>query len=728
MSFLGTIGNIATSAVSRALGKETLNLPFTIGEPILEQDPGSHTEDIIRPLPKDDNAPVSVFLFDCVKHKDRLPLARNALKRFKTLRHPDLLKFIDGGETDAQIVIGTEPVKPLRTQLNDEVNPNFIAWGLYKTASALKFINQDCSLAHGNVRISSIYTTKAGEWRLCGFELLGSLKEESNILYEWGPRIIESKYAPPELTSSNWFSAQGNPVTAIDAWAYACLIYEIFNGPLSRREEMSRIGAIPKPLASIYRGLCNPNPKLRQNFADLLEQGQQHNGYFFSDFIKASVFLEQISVKDSHEKEQFLKNLGNSLDSFPADYCMYKILPELINAIEFGGASAKTLNLITKVGERLTPEEYETMIVPCIIRLFSSPDRAMRVTLCENLGTFGQHISNKLANEKIFPNIATGFMDTSAVVRESTLKAVLVIIPKLSERIINNDLLRFLAKLQTDEEAGIRANTTICLGKLSKFLNDATKKRVLIPAFTRSLHDPFPPARNAGLLAFAATSDCYEPEDIAKKVIPATSFLLIDPEKSVRNQAFKNLDVFVKRMEKHAQSIPEVVPENTSSSSPSRQPEKTDASSDGWAGWAMGAISTRLVGAATSGPLSPTTIPAKPDAPSSPSRKAQTTEERFAPPTAVREASRQTFSTVGSDGGGGWDDEQDEWGKADDTKSGSVGSPKSSSGAAKTPQSPVVGGDGDDREAARKAKKEQLAALREQKKAALAAKKLAQGN
>lgn len=50
-----------------------------------------------------------------------------------------------------------------------------------------------------------------------------------------------------------------------------------------------------------------------------------------------------------------------------------------------------------------------------------------------------------------------------------------------------------------DEEAPIRANTTILLGNLAAHLGEATQKRVLLNAFTRALKDTFPPARVAGL-------------------------------------------------------------------------------------------------------------------------------------------------------------------------------------------------------------------------------------
>jgi SCY1-like protein 1 len=64
----------------------------------------------------------------------------------------------------------------------------------------------------------------------------------------------------------------------------------------------------------------------------------------------------------------------------------------------------------------------------------------------------------------------TGFTDVAPVVREQTVKAVLTIVPKLSDRIVNGELLRYLAKTANDEQPGIRTNTTICLGKIARYL------------------------------------------------------------------------------------------------------------------------------------------------------------------------------------------------------------------------------------------------------------------
>lgn len=55
--------------------------------------------------------------------------------------------------------------------------------------------------------------------------------------------------------------------------------------------------------------------------------------------------------------------------------------------------------------------------------------------------------------------------------REQTVKAVLTVINKLSDRVVNGELLRFLARTANDEQPGIRTNTTICLGRIAKNLS-----------------------------------------------------------------------------------------------------------------------------------------------------------------------------------------------------------------------------------------------------------------
>jgi SCY1-like protein 1 len=126
--------------------------------------------------------------------------------------------------------------------------------------------------------------------------------------------------------------------------------------------------------------------------------------------------------------------------------------------------------------------------------------------------------------------------------------------------------------MQTDSEPSIRTNTCILLGRLGPTLGYNTKKKVLVPAFVRAMKDSFVHARVAGLMAFMATIDCFDAEDIATKVIPNLAPGMIDKEKyanstlcwsvpillftrTVRNQAFKAVELYIKKLEGHAATM-----------------------------------------------------------------------------------------------------------------------------------------------------------------------------
>jgi hypothetical protein len=137
------------------------------------------------------------------------------------------------------LYIVTDPVEPLSVKLRSveaEGRSNFIAWGLlrilvsirgtgneathravsfadesaahgwlsasvmlthslslaHEIQTALKFLHVDAGLSHCNLKVDSIYTLKSGEWRLGGFEVLSSLKDET-------PFVCVSRGSPKQL-------------------------------------------------------------------------------------------------------------------------------------------------------------------------------------------------------------------------------------------------------------------------------------------------------------------------------------------------------------------------------------------------------------------------------------------------------------------------------------------------------------------------------------------------
>ena len=78
-----------------------------------------------------------------------LPLARNALRKLRTVRHPDVLRFIDAVETETCIWIATERVRHLPGVLDAMSAPgqrgsgkdDYLVWGLQRVSVSISYVH-----------------------------------------------------------------------------------------------------------------------------------------------------------------------------------------------------------------------------------------------------------------------------------------------------------------------------------------------------------------------------------------------------------------------------------------------------------------------------------------------------------------------------------------------------------------------------------------------------------
>ncbi|XP_009590239.1 uncharacterized protein LOC107824750 isoform X2 [Nicotiana tabacum] len=538
------------------------DLPYSIGEPYSSAW-GSWVH--YRGTSKDDGTPVSIFALSGSNTNDgHLAAGRNGVKRLRTVRHPNILSFLhsteaenfDGSTTKVIIYIVTEPVMPLSEKLKElglkgTQRDEYYAWGLHRIAKAVSFLNNDCKLVHGNVCLASVVVTQTLDWKLHAFDVLSEFdgQNESSVgpmlQYDW---LIGAQYKSQELLKSDWTTIRKSPPWATDSWGLGCLIYELFSGTkLSKTEELRNTASIPKSLLPDYQRLLSSMPARRLNSSKLLE----NNEYFHNKLVETIQFMEILNLKDSVEKDTFFRKLPNLAEQLPREIVLKKLLPLLASALEFGSAAAPALTALLKVGSWLSTDEFSVKVLPTIIRLFSSNDRAIRVGLLQHIDQYGESLSAQVV-EQVYAHVATGFSDTSAFLRELTLKSMLVLAPKLSHRTISGSLLKYLSKLQVDEEPAIRTNTTILLGNIASYLNEGTRKRVLINAFTvRALRDTFSPARAAGVMALCATSSYYDVTEIATRILPNIVVLTIDPDSDVQSNAFQAVDQFLQLVKQH---------------------------------------------------------------------------------------------------------------------------------------------------------------------------------
>nr|XP_036589279.1 uncharacterized protein CTRU02_00032 [Colletotrichum truncatum]KAF6801284.1 hypothetical protein CTRU02_00032 [Colletotrichum truncatum] len=537
---------------------------------------------------------------------------------------------------------------------------------------------------------------------MSGFEVLSSVKEDDAVIYTYGSLVPDSaRYAPPELARGGWDAIKKSPHSAVDSFGFGCLIFEVFNGDFMGSDQAGQTKGIPPTMQQSYKRLVNPNPKARVSVGHFLEQGQRSGAFFDSPLIKLTEGIENLGVKTETEREEFLDDLDQLTDDFPEDFFKMKVLPELIKSVEFGGGGPKAFSVVMKIAAKLSDDDFDAKITPVVVRLFSNPDRAIRVCLLDSLPLMIDRLSQKIVNDKIFPQLVTGFTDVAPIVREQTLKSVLVIISKLSDRTINGDLLKYLAKTANDEQPGIRTNTTICLGKIAKNLGTSSRSKVLIAAFTRSLRDPFVHARNAALMALGVTGDYFTDEDVALRIMPVLCPLLIDKEKVIRDQASKTMDVYLQKIRKAAAGMPDTAlpPQGAEGSGAPRMstPQPSDSAASSWAGWAISSFTNKLSSAAGemqtsagSGTASPKPTPSPGPESKKPITSSASALHRQAvkspPPPMSRTPSSvvaDSFNPEPADDGDAWGDMgEDAWGEATNSSNSAA---KKESTASATP-------------------------------------------
>jgi SCY1-like protein 1 len=145
-----------------------------------------------------------------------------------------------------------------------------------------------------------------------------------------------------------------------------------------------------------------------------------------NQLVKVCAGLDNFNLESDAEKASFLRFVPNdthgtcfynydrvlkeSASSFPPEFSSFKILPSLIQVLEFGGASAAAIvPLVLQLSENISPEDYPSVVLTPLIKLFSSPDRGIRLALLDDLSKYADRLDKKIVVDKIWPHLVRFF-------------------------------------------------------------------------------------------------------------------------------------------------------------------------------------------------------------------------------------------------------------------------------------------------------------------------------
>lgn len=507
-------------------------------------------------------------------------MAQNAIRKIRSIRHPYLVKFLEVAESQGAIYLVVEHIEPLVNRLaalsqgkgREPSTPSWIAWGLGHVAKVLTFLHDQTNSVHGNVHPGSIFLSSSGEWLLGGSELLSNPAEPDALILKWGgipPR--SSAYAPPEVSQAGWSVVQEYPVHTVDSYAFCLLAIECFNGKLPSTLPNFAAGRIPAQLYPLLKRMVHPEINKRLAVGDLVRIGTQPGGFLATNMLcEVESLLDEFRIADKDTKTDILHQVLAKQGHLAPVFEQYKILPILIETFRYQPGSRpediefsthQLLPIMLKIGQNMDSASWVRLLGVPIIGAFATQDRAMLHILLTHAQMFSDHLSDSVVSTKFWPMLVKSFHSPIDPIRSAALESVSLFLPKFSERILNNELLRELAKLQKDVRPAVRLQTTKILSQLSHRLRASTKADMLVPAFGYSLRDTYDQIRLCGIIAFRDNADNFNGEVCAKNVIPALSPCLVDLNEEVRGMALEVLRLYLDKVVLYTETLSSVATE-----------------------------------------------------------------------------------------------------------------------------------------------------------------------
>jgi len=471
------------------------------------------------------------------------------------------------------LIVVTEPCIPLSEWLlgaaaSGQPTPEQLAWGLECVIEGLAFLHTSAKLAHGCISSQSLYVTQSGDVKLWNFSLVTPVGPNTATssggpdghFLEWEAVCCPDSYRSPERVEQRWDAITNTGgIHSMDSYSLGVLI-----GDYWYRNASTNANNVPQALKKALQRLTTANIKMRPRLQPLLKCP-----VFDTQYKKLQRSLLEISIQPVEQKIYLWQNLGQQMQQqngvISKDVAKYKILPLILTTIQSTCGNESMLKQDMYRREILAmliplffieehyqdPEKVGKELAPIVAKLFTVPDRGVRSVLLNTVGFLTTKLDQSALNASVFEPLCSGFNDSSPVLRELTLKATHALVPSLNAPNLEK-LSRYLVRLQSDAESSLRKSAVIFLAKIAPHLSEVSKQKMLLPAYTRSMKDPFSPCRLSALESLMQSKALFDKHDLAVKVMPCVMPLLLDPMTDVRQEAFRVVRDFLEEIQQES--------------------------------------------------------------------------------------------------------------------------------------------------------------------------------
>jgi SCY1-like protein 1 len=236
---------------------------------------------------------------------------------------------------DDSLALVTEPCVPLETwiakarldrsndaQEKEEVDVKLqeILWGLKCVLLALKFINENCALLHGNLGLHAIFVTPNGDWKLAGLELAGSMAAPADLdHFLKHAHLLDSVYCSPERLQREALTARSPPYY-VDVYAFGQCVQRVF---AAMDLEM------PRSYGKYLTSMLHADMKKRPSAQKLLE-----SALFASEHLAFIESIGELALKEPKEFLDVVAKMEPKVAGLSRAVCAHKILPNLARTLQ----------------------------------------------------------------------------------------------------------------------------------------------------------------------------------------------------------------------------------------------------------------------------------------------------------------------------------------------------------------------------------------------------------
>ncbi|XGW32698.1 hypothetical protein V3C99_017325 [Haemonchus contortus] len=368
---------------------------------------------------KNHSLPCTIFVKKLDRSDGSLKYYENGIKLLKQLKHPYILKFLDGTCTATDVSLVTERVQMLDHSI-ESLSIDEIQSGLYHILEAVLFLHTKASLFHNNLTPASIFVASNGEWKLGGFEFSCPLKDSHQFLKsQFSSSVRLPEYLPPKEERD---SSQTTSLFSGDAYSFGKLIEFVL---ASRSDEEEKVRSLREVAAQLASG----DPAQRIQLPALFAHPALSNS-----LIQIIEFCNTIHLKTDEEKDEFFRDIVPRLRCIPGDVVARRLSRLLLSRyvlLEKRCQSELYPALLVPAGDQngiLPRDHFQSHMIPEILRLFKVRESAVRIILLSHFHGYARYIPHERLVGFVTDEVIQGCFDSDSQLVAASLRALATLV------------------------------------------------------------------------------------------------------------------------------------------------------------------------------------------------------------------------------------------------------------------------------------------------------------